>query len=66
MFKGLLKRSPGLEDFNPFSKGAMAFDDYSYKFYNNLVLDPKSIKAINDEDNTSLIAAIEIKGGLLG
>jgi hypothetical protein len=41
----------------------MAFDDYSYKFYNNVVLNPKSVKAINDDDNTSLIAATELKMG---
>jgi hypothetical protein len=44
----------------------MAFDDYSYKFYNNVVLNPKSVKAINDDDNTSLIAATEIKIGVGG
>ncbi len=47
---------------NPFSKGSMGFDDYSYKFYNDAVLNPKSILAINDEENTSLIAAVELKG----
>lgn len=40
----------------------MAFDDYSYKYYNSVVLNPKAIKAINDDDNTSLIAA-DPKGG---
>ena len=47
---------------NPFSKGSMSFDDYSYKFYNEAVLNPKTIQAINDEENTSLIAAFEVKG----
>lgn len=42
----------------------MIFDDYAYKFYNSTVLNPKSIKAINDEENMSLIAAVaEPKGG---
>lgn len=59
MLRGLLKRNTGIYDFNPFSKGSMAFDDYSYWFYNNTVLDPKSIKAINDNENTSIIGAIE-------
>lgn len=59
MLKGLLKRNPGSYDFNPFSKGSMAFDDYSYRFFNSLVLDPKSLKAINDNENQSLIAAVE-------
>lgn len=63
-FKGLIKRSAGDNDFNPFSKGAMGFDDYSYKYYNNVVLNPKTIKAINDDENTSLIAAVvEVKPG---
>jgi hypothetical protein len=26
----------------------MGFDDYSYKFYNNAVLNPKTIKQINE------------------
>lgn len=43
----------------------MAFDDYSYKFYNNVVLNPKTVKAINDDENTSLIAATNIKGSLI-
>jgi len=66
LFKGLLKRSAGEYEYNPFSKGSMAFDDYSYKFYNNTVLNPKTVKAINDEENTSLIAAVEPKGGGAG
>lgn len=40
----------------------MAFDDYSYKFFNNVVLNPKTIKAINDDENTSLVAATDIRG----
>ena len=69
LFKGLLKRSAGDYDFNPFSKGAMSFDDFCYKFYNNVVLNPKSIKAINDEENLSLIAAVveaKLGGGAVG
>lgn len=61
LFKGLLKRSAGMNDYNPFSKGAMAFDDYSYKFYNNAVLNPKAIRAINDDDNPGFIAAADQK-----
>ena len=48
---------------NPFSRGSMGFDDYSYKFYNDAVLNPKTIAAINDDENTSLIAALEVKPG---
>ena len=48
---------------NPFSRGSMGFDDYSYKFYNDAVLNPKAIAAINDDENTSLIAALEVKPG---
>ena len=36
---------------NPFSRGSMGFDDYSYKFYNDAVLNPKAIAAINDDEN---------------
>ena len=36
----------------------MSFDDFCYKFYNNVVLSVKAVKAINDEDNQSLIAAV--------
>jgi hypothetical protein len=63
LFKGLLKRAAGEDDMNPFSKGSMGFDDYPYKYYNDAVLNPKSIAAINDEENMSLIAAVEIKMG---
>lgn len=56
-----MKRSAGEYEYNPFSKGAMTFDDYAYQFYNNTVLNPKTVKAINDEENTSLIAAVEPK-----
>jgi hypothetical protein len=45
LFKGLLRRvGEGYSSNHPFSKGSMAFDDYSYKFYNNAVLNPKTIK----------------------
>lgn len=30
----------------------MGFDDYSYKFYNNAVLNPKTIKQINEQEDT--------------
>lgn len=61
LFKGLLKRSAGEYEYNPFSKGSMAFDDYAYNFYNSTVLNPKTVKAINDDENTSLVAAVEPK-----
>ena len=41
----------------------MGFDDYSYKFNNDTVLNAKAIAAINDDENTSLIAALEVKTG---
>jgi hypothetical protein len=45
----------------------MSFDDYSYKFYNGAVLNPKAIKEINDDENQSLIAAAnEQKQGAAG
>lgn len=30
----------------------MSFDDYSYKFYNNAVLNPKTLKQINEQEDT--------------
>lgn len=53
-FKSLIKRNAGENDFNPFSKGALSFDDYSYKYFNDVVLNPKTIKAINEEDDLEL------------
>jgi hypothetical protein len=32
----------------------MAFDDYSYKIYNDLLLNPKTIKQINEEETRSV------------
>lgn len=54
LFKGLLRRNvgEGHSSNHPFSKGAMGFDDYSYKFYNNVVLNPKTIKQINEQEDT--------------
>ena len=51
-FKSLIKRGAGDEsnEYNPFSKGALSFDDYSYKYFNDVVLNPKAIKAINEEE----------------
>ena len=54
LFKSLIRRDPGSNEFNPFSKGALSFDDYSYKYFNEVVLNPKAIKAINEEDEEQL------------
>jgi hypothetical protein len=59
LFKSLIRRdtagmSGGRNEFNPFSKGALSFDDYSYKYFNEVVLNPKAIKAINEEDEDQL------------
>jgi len=43
LFKGLLRRQAGPNDFNPFSKGAMGFDDYSYKYFNENVLNSNAL-----------------------
>ena len=48
-FKSLIKRDAGENEFNPFSKGALSFDDYSYKYFNDVVLNPKAIRAMNEE-----------------
>ena len=47
LFKDLLKRQTGINDFNPFAKGSMSFDDYSYKYFNDLILNPKALLALN-------------------
>ena len=46
-----------MNDYNPFSKGAMAFDDFNYKYFNEVILNAKAIKALNDdiEDDISTI-----------
>jgi len=62
MFRGLLKRGTAEADFTHFARASMAFDDFAYRFFNGVVLDIQSLKAINDEDNSSLIAAVEAKG----
>lgn len=49
-FKGLIKKTQE-EEHHPFSKGAMAFDDYSYRFYNEAIFNPKSLKLINEDDD---------------
>jgi hypothetical protein len=54
LFKGLIKRTQNLEDYNPFSKGAMAFDDYSYQHFNDVILNPKTIKKINEDEEISI------------
>lgn len=33
----------------------MTFDDYSYKYFNDVVLNFKSIKAINEEEEEEVI-----------
>jgi hypothetical protein len=43
LFKGLLRRKAGNDDFNPFSKGAMGFDDYSYKYFNEHILNSNAL-----------------------
>ena len=49
LLRGLIIRSAGVNDQNPFSKGAMSFDDYSYKYFNEIILNPKALLAINEE-----------------
>jgi len=46
----LIRRAAGTNEFNPFSVGSMSFDDYSYKYFNEIVLNPKAIKALNEEE----------------
>jgi len=48
-FKSLIRRGAGdeMNEYNPFSIGALSFDDYSYKYFNEVVLNPKALKAIN-------------------
>jgi len=50
-FKSLIRRNPGTNELNPFSMGALSFDDYSYKYFNDVVLNPKAIKALNEEED---------------
>lgn len=50
LFKGLIRRNPGSNEYNPFSKGALSFDDYSYKYFNEVVLSEKAVKQINEEE----------------
>lgn len=56
-FRSLLRRAAGGEEdeFNPFAKGALSFDDYSYKYFNEVVLNPKALKAINEEAEDNMI-----------
>ena len=44
LFRGLIRRNAGTNEMNPFSKGALSFDDYSYKYFNEVVLSEKAIK----------------------
>lgn len=57
LFKSLIRRDIGPNEYNPFSKGALSFDDYSYKYFNEVVLNPKAVKAINEEDEEALFAS---------
>jgi hypothetical protein len=45
-FKGLIKRNDASSDklTHPFGKGALSFDDYSYKFYNESLFNQKAVK----------------------
>ena len=54
LFKSLIRRDAGRNDFNHFSKGALSFDDYSYKYFNEVVLNPKAVRAINEEEEDLL------------
>jgi hypothetical protein len=54
LFKSLIRRDAGRNEFNPFSKGALSFDDYSYKYFNEVVLNPKAVRAINEEEEDLL------------
>jgi hypothetical protein len=58
-FKSLLRRAAGGEEdeFNPFAKGALSFDDYSYKYFNDVVLNPKALKSINEEAEDLIFGA---------
>lgn len=40
----------------------MGFDDYSYKFYNESILNPKALKRINEEDTHSCM--LDVKSGI--
>ena len=40
--------------FDILAKGALSFDDYSYKYFNEVVLNPKALKAINEEEDDIL------------
>ena len=44
LFKGLIRRQAGGNNLNPFSKGSMCFDDYSYKYFNDHVLHARLIE----------------------
>ena len=53
LFKGLIRRQAGTNDLNPFSKGAMSFDDYSYKYFNEHVLNTHAITEQTREHSDS-------------
>lgn len=54
-FRGLIRKSEKEEELHPFSKGSLAFDDYSYRFYNNNLLNPRAVKQINEEEYTPVV-----------
>jgi hypothetical protein len=56
LFKGLIRRHAGVNDLNPFSKGAMSFDDYSYKYFNDHVF---LARLMDDHDKTDIIETDE-------
>lgn len=53
LFKGLIRRQAGSNELNPFSKGAMCFDDYSYKYFNEHVLNTHAIAEQTREHSDS-------------
>ena len=51
LFKLLLKKGKvGKNEMNPFWKGAMSFDDYSYKIFNDAILSKITLPEILSSD----------------
>lgn len=63
LFRNLIRRSAGHNEYNPFSKGALSFDDYSYKYFNEVVLSEKAIKQINEEEEEDPNLQLPAKNG---
>jgi len=38
----------------------MAFDDYSYKFYNGVVLNPRTLRMNKDDESTSVVTEVHM------